>query len=695
MNALRTLPILHRPSRPASPAPPSTQTTTATAQPPSALGLGILQSVSEPGKPRSRSLSRQVTDKTATNGTSSPIGITGINGATMAPPAQNGKRASPPGSRAPTPRLNSTPIPTGGDGTATPQTGYMDVLGLRLNESVNKACLGVDFKAKKGFKQGSGWGVGEAVVKEMPTPQSDAYLLRAVLRTAVRSLSIYITRLESILLPAITDPTFIAPLNLSAAVSSHPLNPVQYFALSVAHTAWQTCETLEQTLETGTWPRFVSEALRPVMDKLDLVVGKVVQPLLLGLKRDLIAALSRTDGASPAGGKTIGLAHTPAPATATANGSIVPMTKENSSAPLSRLTKEPSGGGHSRVAQLPVPVCLQHFAARVDGARKVLDIIAHPCQDDGEGWVTGVVVAVIWKGMCVISEKDLGPSAPRPPSPGQVSKALNGLKLEKDLYAQNPTPSLGGVTAKLTTMLPSRTASRGPSPPRQSSRWDPMTHALLSLEGLVKRLVTGLVEPALAPAQLPGQVLEPEHIAREALFEALEALTSFRTVSSAINGSNASARLLASSRRIRDDIDDDDEEVLDDAMEDMPAVTILTVLLRRANCALSLLPVSEKGPSPIDLRIRSPAEVWGWTVVEYERQALSGFAAAEDWGKRVASTLKLEIERVMAVLATLTARSIEGGEKSAMKEVSEAVNWVKCLGVACEARGGVRVVAAT
>jgi len=630
-----------------------------------------------------------MTDKANANG-SIPIGINGTNGTFVPAPLQTGKKASPPGSRAPTPRMAQPSLPAGGDGTTTPQTGYMDVLGLRLNDSVNKACLGVDFKAKKGFKQGSGWGVGEAVVKEMPTPQSDAYLLRAVLRTAVRSLSIYITRLESILLPAITDPTFIAPLNLSATASAHPLNAVQYFALSVAHTAWQTCEKLEQTLETGTWPRFVGEALRPVMDKLDLVVGKVVQPLLLGLKRDLMASLNRTDGTSPTGGKALGLAHTPAPT----NGTIVPITKEGSNAPMSRLAKEPSGGGHSRVAQLPVPVCLQHFAARVDGARKVLDIIARPCQDDGEGWVTGVVVAVIWKGMCVISEKDLAPGASRPPSPSQVSKALNGLKLERDPHAPSPSPGLGGVTAKFSTMLPSRTASRGPSPPRRSSRWDPMTHALLSLEGLVKRLVTGLVEPALAPAQLPGQVLEPEHIAREALFEALEALTSFRTVSAAINGSNASARLLASSRRIRDDIDDDEEEVLDDAMEDMPAVTILTVLLRRANSALSFLPVSEKGPSAVDLRVRSPAEAWGWTVMEYERQALSGFAAAEDWGKRVASALKPEIERVMAVLAGLTAKSVEGSEKGAMREVSEAFNWVKCLGVACEARGGVRVVGA-
>jgi hypothetical protein len=533
---------------------------------------------------------------------------------------------------------------------------------------------------------------GMALIRrELPYPPNDAYLIRAVLRTSVRSLSIYITRLESILLPAITDPSFVAPLNLSPTPTAHPLNPVQYFALSVAHSAWQTCEALEQTLETGDWPRYVSEALRPVMDKLDLVVGKVVQPLMLGLKRDLIAALNRTEGCSPPGGKSVGLAHTPAPVI----GPIVPIAKEASTNGMGRLTKEPSGSGTSRAAHLPVPVVLQHFASKVEGARKVFEIIARPCADDGEGWVTGVVVAVIWKGMSLISEKELGTPSARPPSPSSVTKALSGLKVDKESQMISPSPSLGGVTAKLTTILPSRAASRGPSPPRTSSRWDPMTHALLSLEGLVKRLVCGLVEPALAPPHHADEPPAPEHIAREALFEALEALMSFRTVSAAMIGENAPARLLASSRRIRDDIDDEAEEALDDAMEDMPTVTLLTVLLRKANCALSHLPVTEKGPSPIDLRIKTPAEIWGWTIAEYERQALSGFASAEEWGKRVALALKPEIERVMGALAGLTAKGVEGSEKGTLKEVQEAQTWVRCLGVTCEARVDVHVPMAT
>ena len=117
--------------------------------------------------------------------------------------------------------------------------------------------------------------------RELPPPASDAYLLRAVLRTSVRSLSIYTSRLEYFLLPGITHADFPLPVNLNAAPITTPLlNTVQAYVLSICHAAWETCEVLEVALETTAYPRFVSETLRPVMDKLDSVVARVVMPLV-------------------------------------------------------------------------------------------------------------------------------------------------------------------------------------------------------------------------------------------------------------------------------------------------------------------------------------------------------------------------------------------------------------------------------
>ncbi|KAK8850702.1 hypothetical protein IAR55_004622 [Kwoniella newhampshirensis] len=691
MNAFRTLPILNRPSRPSSPAPPSVQSTTANGVP----------TTSSDGKPRARSLSRQVADRAA-----SSLQIS--NGA-MNPPATvitsqplgGRKGTSPPVSRAATPRVPASPLPgvaalPGGGADPSTQAGYMDVIGLRLNEIVNKACAGVDYKAKKGFKKGNGWSVGESVVKELPVPTSDAYLLRAVLRTAVRALSIYTTRLESLLLPSLTDPAFATPLNLTTTANGHPLNPSQHFGITVAHAAWETCEVLEQCLETGQWPRFVQETLRPVMDKLDLVVSKVVQPILLGLKRDLVASLTRTEGTSPSGGKVIGLASVPVPTSGPATAGV-PIAKDHSLPPTSRLVKEISQGGTPR--QLAIPTCLQHFASRVDGSRKVLELIAGPCADDGEGWITGVVVAVIWKGMCTISEKDITPSANRPPSPGSVAKALAGLGKDKESTpAVVASASLGGVTAKLASSLsivPSRSQSRPSSPPRQAAKLDPFTHALMSLEGLVKRLVGGLVQPPTVPN---GSAIDPnatEHLAREALHEALEAMTSFRIISAAMHrGASTASRLLASARRLRDDVEDPIEDALDDAMEDLPSVTLFTILLRQANSSLSSLnPGKFDEKRTLDTsKIRSPAEIWGWTKVDYDRQVLSGFSAAEEWGRRYALAIKGDVEKVLSGLAEMI--SGQNMMEKPGREVLDAVEWVKTLGVACEARCGVKFVGA-
>lgn len=496
--------------------------------------------------------------------------------------------------------------------------------------------------------------------------------MRAVLRTAVRSMSLYSSRLESLLLLALSDTSFSNPLMITGGHSSNPLNPTQLYALSIAHSAWETCEVLEQTLETGQWPKFVGETLRPTMDKFDLVVGKVVHPLLTGLKRDLVASLGRNEGISPPSGKAIGLPSVPVP-----NMPPPPVpahaqkeaTNSHSTGGM-RLPKEPSEKGHAR--QLTVPTCFQHFAARVDASRKVLEMVAGPCQDDGEGWITGVLVPVVWKGICVSVNKDMGHTG-RPPSPAAVSKALYSVGKEKDT---TPTvvhsPSLGGVTAKLTnslSILPSRSSSRPPSPTRGlGAKYDARTLALMALEGLIKRMVGNLVPPPSGDPLTEENMTE--HLAREALHEATEALESTRTVSAAMSSSShPSFRLLSSLRRVRDEIDDEAEEALDDAIEDMPSIALFSMIIHQANALL-----------PSDIRLLSPQEALGRPSVEYDRTILSGFSAAEESAKRVALAVRLDLERVMGLIKESGCGDGAGAE------------WVKCLGVALNARTKVRVV---
>jgi hypothetical protein len=355
-----------------------------------------------------------------------------------------------------------------------------------------------------------------------------------------------------------------------------------------------------------------------------------------------------------------------------------PLTREKSNPGVPRLAKESSGGGHPRA--LTVPSSLQHFASRVDGARKVLETVAVPCGHDGEGWIVKVMVAVVWRGMRVIMEADNTPN--RAPSPGSVHKALSGLGKEATPTVVQ-SPSIAKITS-LSILTPRGTGSRPPSPPRTASQFDPATHSLMSFEGLVKRLVTGLVQPPTAPpSSADTDDQEQEHIAREALHEAREALESAIIATSASHGDNASARILASVRRLRDDIDDDADEKLDDALEDLPSVQLFNLIQRRANSALAALPINPP------LRLREVAEIWGWTQAEYERQILSGFGPAEEYGPRVAAALQPEIENMLGSLVTIPV-----DDPSSKAAVMAATEWVRALGVALEARCDVKVARA-
>ena len=151
MNALRTLPVLSRPSRPSSPAPANVQVTTTTVGG-TTLPTLMTDTTSESGKPRARSLSRQLTDKVS----HLQLASTTARPTTLSPsqPVGGMTGPSPTASRSATPRIGNAP-PAGAAPAAVADSGatsgYMDGLGLRLNEVANKASAGVDYKAKRGF----------------------------------------------------------------------------------------------------------------------------------------------------------------------------------------------------------------------------------------------------------------------------------------------------------------------------------------------------------------------------------------------------------------------------------------------------------------------------------------------------------------------------------------------------------------
>lgn len=704
MQALKALPLM-RPSRSSSPAPPVT-TTNGDPQPTSFTGLpagnalpGAARSSSL--QPRSRSITRPLGGLSLTKDAPLTPHHTGPAGTSTSVPSGlavnghvNGKTGtSPPGTRPSTPGLapSASMSNLGNADNGAAVGGVIDAIGLRLNEQVNKSCLGVDSQGRKGFKKGAGWAVGQAIVKELPPPNADAYLLRAVLRTAVKSLTIYTSRLEYFMSPAITDPAFVAPMQLTAPAitlghASTLLNPTQMFVLSVCHAAWETCEVLEVALETSGYPRFVTDQLRPGMDKLDSIVARVVTPLLAGLKKELITSLD------------LG-----------ANASVSPVSNGHKILPVPATSTPPTALPASipTKAASHIPVCMRSFASKVDGARHAFELICKDCQEDGETWIASVVVSVVWRGIVnctgktdIQDNKIFAASTTthgRPPSPESMVRALASLAKDGTPGgAAPPAPSVGGIV-KMASILPSRSVSRPPSPPKKAADLPVIPGAinnaipaaaliLASFEALVTRLVSGLVQKPAAIAPSANDPTVPEHLAREALSEALEAITSMKIVVTALE--RPPTYMLDILQHLKDDVEMENEqdEAVVDAVEDVPAVLLYQLLAKKLNKSIGTLAES------IGIRgaptLRSPAQVWGIAEEDYERQVLSAFSVAEERARRVALVYKAELERVTKDLSALLKSSghVSDLQRDAVK------TWIKNMSLALASTAGVTCV---
>jgi len=195
----------------------------------------------------------------------------------------------------------------------------------------------------------------------------------------------------------------------------------------------------------------------------------------------------------------------------------------------------------------------------------------------------------------------------------------------------------------------------------------------------MKRMVGNMVVPVCPREDGADSPVGGPTDAQEAMYEAFEHVGNFRTVSKALHGPDGSARILASAQRVRDEVDDEDEEELDDALEDIPLTTLITVLLRQANAALAVIPLhllpadfsssmstntntvpdshaAELGQQG-KLRIRPPAEIWQISQQVYEQRALANVTVADVWGKRIMAALQPDVEAVLGALDKLWASS--------------------------------------
>ncbi|CAO1625845.1 unnamed protein product [Parajaminaea phylloscopi] len=417
----------------------------------------------------------------------------------------------------------------------------------------------------------------------------DAYLLRAVSRAALKALTLFSSRIDSLLIPVAKDPSIL--VMPSTAKEGIHLSPALEYNIGLATITWIVEDALENCIEGDDSPNateaeaialppFVSEILTPVRKKMETTILHVIQPVLTGVKTSITASLLKSVrhpffcGGSPLLTPSI------------SNESPLPPLSP-SHIPASTFASPKSTDAVSGAANWQ-----KELQGRLDGSRKLLvPRIEARTSQDGEGWFISVAVHLIWKGLFVLTTRSVessgsvgslrsaqGLSAPaflapsnqqaigdahkRTPSPGQLSAALRSVasvgagrskRGEANLGAVAGPPSAGNATSGWSTPHDGAKTDGTVSPVGVA----PLKHAklgstaksagtqladLYALQKMSLRFCKGFVtDKAMAAVaaelsraeadedqdeEAPEIEDEEDELARQALAEALEALNS-------------------------------------------------------------------------------------------------------------------------------------------------------------------------
>ncbi|PWN30784.1 hypothetical protein BDZ90DRAFT_24447 [Jaminaea rosea] len=431
----------------------------------------------------------------------------------------------------------------------------------------------------------------------------DPYLLRAVSRAALKALTLFANRIDSLLVPIAKDPSsLIMPTTVKEGVH---ISAALEFNLGLATITWIVEDSLERCIEGDDrdedpgMPTFVSEILTPVRKRMETTILHVIQPVLAGTKASLTGSILKAvrqpflSGGSPA--------LTPS---ASHDGSLPPLSPANGPGSALASPKEGVASGTTN--------WIKELQGRLDGSRKLLvPRIEARTSQDGEGWFISVVVHLIWKGLFVLSSRSVEPAvvtsgisvpptgkqsggvasflAPssreaiadankRSPSPGQLSAALKSVASVGSHRGRVGTPGGTNSTAASGRATPAAAPDGTLSPPtatashhhhhHHKSFFSPSAKAstgqlsdLQSFQKMCLRFCRGFVsDKALAAvaAELsradiaaeeqqeeePQEIEdEPDELARQALAEALEAINSTILVVQAMDSNAAAVKL--------------------------------------------------------------------------------------------------------------------------------------------------------
>ncbi|OCB86872.1 hypothetical protein A7U60_g6045 [Sanghuangporus baumii] len=381
----------------------------------------------------------------------------------------------------PGPARSMTPTPLIQDNS------YLESLSLKLSEAVTKALAqppGVPGTAapdvlngKRPIPPDRGRTLGELIASELHASQGNVHLQRAILRQLHRPLSVLITNLSSILLPLLSSPAFLNPS--APTVSAPNPNPTQAHALAVADFATELLECLDG-LHLDVSHDHRGDGLNGIRESLVSIIGRVVNPLIGGLKGDLLPLIRALETARPA------LLSSP---------SIRPVNGSKAAAHQ-----------HPSITSLQALMPIYAKAVKRYTASKVM-----------QSTLATFLISAIWTALVALSHR---PTVPRSRSNSASAVSATSSSAFKLRLSSSTTPPPTPPASRFTMKLP---GSRPPSP----------VHPSIPNTASDARVMYDLLNMLPKPSPMD----DASRVAREAVDEAFEALGALTALLGAVDSS--------------------------------------------------------------------------------------------------------------------------------------------------------------
>lgn len=405
-----------------------------------------------------------------------------------------------------------------------------------------------------------------------------------MLRSLQRPLSVLLSNLSSDLLPLLASPAF--QTNLVPTPQNPNPNATQLHAIGLATLAGEVLEAFDG-LGLGLETDMRGDGLKSIREGLVSMARRVVDPLINGIRNELMPLLEALE-----------------------TNPNAPSAPKGSRSPVA----------HPSIMTMQA---LMPPYARALG-RYVTSTVA-------ETSLASLLISLIWRGLVALSNR------PNPPPTPPASPTLSSTKTKDGRRAvsqSRTTPPATPPASRFTLKLP---PSRPPSPPGvpnvRGSNVAADCRALYDLLNLLPR---------------PSADKEFTRIAREAVDEGFDALSSLTALLEAVQATAASNRGRAGAPNGGLAELENDLEAL---TEDVPMLIALPILLR------TFLPQAGADHE------RTVASILGLSEAEYRRGCLSGFGRAEECTEAVG-------KRIMEALRT-------GALVGASERVDVLMRWVE------------------